>query len=281
MTPRKLNKRDFNKTFLPLVQKEKAHSKSGSSNPAMKEFDEHPFFKNVIKYAIIPIWEENRKAKKENKELVLSDELKYHGFVFEYSGAFYEGLKRLHDIPLFTLRGFSPRWLNNMKIAPQEWAIYNYANYRVVATGIYDTALLMVNDVLEIKKKPQDIKRSFIKNSEIFKNNLLEPLQNIDTLVAKYRDERNRYVHRSTRPEIDFVDNLYAYQTLKEAKEKGLYRGEIPSPRAAKEYYEKELNKKVTEMQKETKEIFSVSLAFLDALNPLYEKKYEFYKAKL
>lgn len=281
MTPRKLNKRDFNKTFLPLVQKEKAHSKSGSSNPAMKEFDEHPFFKNVIKYAIIPIWEENRKAKKENKELVLNDELKYHGFVFEYSGAFYEGLKRLHDIPLFTLRGFSPRWLNNMKIAPQEWVIYNYANYRVVATGIYDTALLMVNDVLEIKKKPHDIKRSFIKNSEIFKNNLLEPLQNIDTLVAKYRDERNRYVHRSTRPEIDFVDNLYAYQTLKEAKEKGLYRGEIPSPRAAKEYYEKELNKKVTIMQKETKEIFSASLAFLDALNPLYEKKYEFYKAKL
>ncbi|MCB9111021.1 MAG: hypothetical protein H6634_07210 [Anaerolineales bacterium] len=273
MTPKKLSKRDLKKVLLPLAQKEKTHHKSKSSNPAMKRFDDHPYFKNIIKYAIIPIWEENRKAKKDNKELVLTDELKYHGFVFEYSGAFYEGLKRLHDIPLFTLRGFSPRWMSNMKIVPQEWTIYNYANYRVVATGIYDTALLMVNDVLEIGKKPAKIKRDFINNSEIANHHLLEPLQQIDALVAKYREERNRYVHRSTRPEIDFVNNLYAYQTLKEAKEKGLYDKEIPSPKTAKEYYETELNKKVTEMQKETEEIFLAALAFLDALNPLYEKK--------
>lgn len=281
MTSRKLSKRDLKKVFLPLVQKEKAHGKSKSFSSAMKRFDEHPYFKNVIKYAIIPIWEENRKAKKEDKELVLNGELKYHGFVFEYSGAFYEGLKRLNDIPLFTLKGFSPRWLNNMKIAPQEWAIYNYANYRVVATGIFDTALLMTNDVLEIGKKPEKIYRGFIENSEIVKNHLLEPLQKIEKLTEKYRDERNLYVHRSTRPGIDFVDNLYAYQALKEAKEKGLYKKEIPSPKVAKEYYETELNKKVIEMQKETEEIFSAVIVFLDALNLLYEKKIESYKAKL
>jgi hypothetical protein len=275
MSPKKLSKRNLKKALFPLAQKEKAHTKSGSSNPAMKPFDEHPFYKNIIKYAVIPLWEENRISKKENKELLLSDELKYHGFVFEYSGAFYEGLKRLHDIPLFTLRGFSPRWMNNMRIAPQEWAIYNYANYRVIATGLFDTALLMVNDVLKIDKKPETIKRNFIDNDEIAKNNLLEPLEKIDSLVAKYRDERNRYVHRSTRPEIDFVDNLYAYQALKEAKEKGLYNKEIPSPKKAKEYYETELQKKVTEMQEETKEIFSAALEFLDAINPLYEKKIE------
>lgn len=280
MTPRKLNKRDFNKTFLSLAQKEKAHTKSKSSNPAMKAFDDHPYYKNILKYAIVPIWEENRKAKKENKELSLSYELTYHGFVFEYSGAFYEGLKRLHDIPSFTVRGFSLRWMTSMKIVPQEWAIYNYANYRVVATGIYDTALLMVNDVLEIGKKPEKIKRGFINNPEIAQDNLLEALKKIDALVAKYRDERNRYVHRSTRPEIDFVDNLYAYQVLKEAKEKGLYDKEIPSPKSAKLYYEMELNKKVTEMQKEIEEIFSAAIAFLDALNPLYEKKIEFYRTK-
>lgn len=273
MSPKKLSKRDLKKTFLPLAQKEKAHNKSKPSNPAMKRFDDHPYFKNVIKYAIIPLWEENRRTTKEKTDLVLSEELKYHAFVFEYSGAFYEGLKRLHDIPLFTQRGYSPRWMNNMKIVPQEWVIYNYANYRVVATGIYDTALLMVNDVLEIGEKPDKIKRNFINRPEISRNQLLEPLQQMDALVAKYRDERNRYVHRSSRPEIDFVNNLYAYQTLKEAKEKGLYEKEIPSPKSAKEYYETELNKKVTEMQNETEEIFSAAVEFLDALNPLYEAK--------
>jgi hypothetical protein len=273
MGKKKLSKRDLRKALLPLAQKEKAHNKSKPSNPAMQAFDEHPFFKNIVKYAIVPIWEENRKAKKEHKELTLIGELKYHGFVLEYSGAFYEGLKRLHDIPLFTLKGYSPRWMNDMKIAPQEWAIYNYANYRVIATGIFDTALLMVNDILEIGKKPETIKRKFMDHDEIAKNNLLDPLKKIESLIEKYRDERNRYVHRSTRPEIDFVDNLYAYQALKEAKEKGLYDKEIPSPKNAKEYYEMELQKKVTEMQEETKEIFTATLEFLDVLNPLYEKK--------
>ncbi|MBL8099751.1 MAG: hypothetical protein JNK81_11250 [Anaerolineales bacterium] len=281
MTSKKLSKRDLRKVFLPLAQKEKLHNKSRPSNLTMKQFDNHPYFKNIIKHAIIPIWEENRKSKKEGKEFFLNDELKYHGFVFEYSGAFYEGLKRLNDIPLFTLKGFSPRWLNNMKIAQQEWAIYNYANYRVVATGIYDTALLITNDVLELGKKPEKVYRNFIDNPEIAENQLLEPLQKIEELIAKYRDERNLYVHRSTRPEIDFVNNLYAYQTLKEAKEKGLYKKEIPSPKIAQKYYEAELNKKVDEMQEETEGIFSAVIAFLDVLNPLYEKKIEFYKGKI
>jgi hypothetical protein len=151
----------------------------------------------------------------------------------------------------------------------------------VVATGIYDTALLMVNDVLEIGEKPHKINREFISKPQIAENHLVEPLEKIDTLVAKYRNERNRYVHRSTRPEIDFVDNLYAYQALKEAKEKGLYDKEIPSPKKAKEYYETELNKKVAEMQRQTKEIFSAAIAFLDVLNPLYEKKIERFDTEL
>jgi hypothetical protein len=36
---------------------------------ALKQFDDHPFYKDLVKYAIIPAWEENRKAKKENREI--------------------------------------------------------------------------------------------------------------------------------------------------------------------------------------------------------------------
>jgi len=281
MTTKKLGKRDQRKIFFRLDQIEKAHTKSGSSNSAMKQFDEHPFYKNVMKYAVIPLFEENKKAKKENREIgELSEEFMYHFRVFEYSGPLYEALKRLNDVPLFARRGFSLQWMSKTKVTPQDWFVYNYANYRVIAYGLFDTALLMVNDVLDIKEEPKNVKSSFIKRTEIINNGLLPSLQKLDKVIQKYRDERNRYVHRSTRPDIDFVDNLAAYELLKEAKEQGLYKGDVPDRKKAQRYYEEERDKQIAKMQKETKEIFEAVIEFLDALDPLYERKIEEYQSK-
>ena len=282
MTHRKMNIKEQQRVFERLVQKNNARNKPKSSVPAMKPFDDHPFYKNVIQSAVIPLWEENKKAKGENREIEnLSEELIYHFYVFEYSAPLYESLKRLHDIPLFTLRGFSQRWMNNMKISPQDWFVYNYANYRVVAYGIYDTALLMVNDVLDIKEEPRRVNSKFINRPEIKDNMLHSPLEKLDKVIEKYRNERHKYVHRSTRPELDFVDNLAAYQLLKEAKEKGMYQGDVPDPKKARKYYEEERDKQVAKMQKENEEIFSSVVEFLDALNPLYERRIEAYSSKL
>ncbi len=280
MSPKKLSKRDQRKALTPLAQKEKAHNKARASNPAMKQFEEHPFYKNLMKYAIVPLFEENKKAKKENREISdLGEELMYHFRVFEYAGPFYEALKRIYDVPLFALRGFSLQWMSKTKVTPQDWFIYNYANYRVVAYGIFDTALLMVNDVLDIQEEPKKVRVSFIKRPEIVSNGLLPSLQKLDKVIEKYRDERNRYVHRSSRPEVDFVDNLAAYELLKEAKEKGLYKGDLPNQKKAHQYYEEERDKQVAKMQKETDEIFAAVIEFLDALHPLYEQKIEVYQS--
>jgi hypothetical protein len=203
----------------------------------------------------------------------------YHVRVFEYAGALYEALKRLHDIPAFSLRGFSQRWMSSVRIMPQDWFVYNYANYRLIAYGIFDTVLLIVNDVLDLKIDPRRVKRGFINKSEIADNNLLPSLQKLENLLEKYSDERNKYVHRSTRPEIDFVDNLAAYQLMKEAKEKGLYKGEVPDRKMAQKYYEDERDKKVLQMQEETDEIFTAVIEFLDALHHVYEQKIELFQS--
>ncbi len=280
MSPKKLSSKEQRKVFARLSQKQKASSKFSSSTSVMRQFDDHPFYKNLLKYAIIPAWEESRKAKRENREIgELSEELLYHIRVFEYAGSLYEALKRLHDIPAFTLRGFSPRWMSDVKIMPQDWFVYNYANYRVIAYGIFDTAQLVVNDVLDLKEKPRNVKSNFINRPEIASNNLLPSLQKLQNILAKYRDERHKYVHRSTRPEIDLVDNLAAYQLMKEAKEKGFYKGDVPDRKTAQKYYEDERDKQVVKMQKETDEIFAAIIGFLDALHPVYEQKIEAFQS--
>ncbi|MBN8656046.1 MAG: hypothetical protein J0M11_09940 [Anaerolineae bacterium] len=275
MSRNKLLTREKRKSPLAVLQnKERIRTKSRRVTPAMKPFEDHPFYKNVMKYAVVPLWKENQKAKQAGKEIEnLEGSLMYHFRVFEYAGSLYEGLKRLHDIPLFMQRGFSLSWMDKMNLAPQEWFVYNYSNYRVVATGIFDTALLVANDVLDIKIEPRNINRKFLNRPEIKENGLFASLEKIDQTVEQFRKERNKYVHRSTRPEIDFVDNLYAYHLLREAKEKGFYKGDLPTPKKANAYYNEERDKKTSEIRAETKKIFSAVIEFLDALSPVYLRK--------
>ena len=270
MTKKTLRSRN-NSKFLALKNKARAHTKSKPFTPELKKIENHPFYLNLLKYAIIPLWEKERQAKKEEKELEFDEQTKYHARVAQYSISLFEALKRLHDIPYFMEQNPNLTWMGNKNIAPQEWFIYHYANYRVVATGVLDTAILVVNDVLQINKKPEDVHRKkFLERKELTDNNIFHHLKTIDALLEKFRKERNEYVHRSERPEIDFVDNLNVYRFLKEAKERGLYKGQLPKQALAHAYFNEQRALKAKEMRRCTVELFEAVCEFLDKLNEIY-----------
>lgn len=273
MTKKNPRSRNKNK-FRELTNKERAGKKAKPLAPELKAIENHPFYQNLIKYAIIPVWEKERQAKKEKKELEPDDEMIYHAHVTQYAVSLFEALKRLHDIPYFMEQNPNLRWMENKNIAPQEWFVYHYANYRVVATGVLDTALLAVNDVLEMGMEPKDVHRKeFLKREELVKSGILPSLLKLDEIMEKYRRERNKYVHRSERPDIEFVDNLNIYRFLKEAKEKGLYKGQLPKQALAHAYFNEQRGLKAAELRKDTVEIFEAIHEFLDVLNPIYFEK--------
>jgi hypothetical protein len=270
MTKKTLRARNKSK-FLGLKNKARTQPKSKPFTPELKRIENHPFYQNLLKHAIIPIWEKEKQAKKEKKELELDEETKYQARVAQYAISLFEALKRLHDIPYFMEQNPSLRWMENKNIAPEEWFIYHYANYRVVATGVVDTVLLVVNDVLQINEKPQEIrKKKFLERRELCEHTIGSQLMSIDGLMEKYRKERNEYVHRSERPAIEFVDNLNIYRFLKEAKEKGLYKGQLPKQALAHAYFNEQRGLKAAEMRKDTVEIFEAVHQFLDRLNEIY-----------
>lgn len=278
MTRKKLRARNKNR-FIGLKNKERAGKKSKPLAPELKEIENHPFYQNLMKYALVPIWEKEKKAKKEKKEIELDEETKYHVRVSQYAISLFEALKRLHDIPYFMEQNPNLRWMENKNIAPQEWFVYHYANFRVVATGVLDTALLVSNDVLQINIEPRELRRkSFLERKELSGQGILPSLLELDGLMEKYRQERNKYVHRSENPDIDFVDNLNAYRFLKEAKEKGLYKGQLPKQSLAHAYFNEQRGIKAGEMRKDTVEIFEAIHEFLDVLNPIYFEKLSAFK---
>lgn len=272
MTKKKLRARNKSK-FIGLKNKERAGKKARPLAPELKAIEHHPFYENLMKYAIVPLWEKNKQAKKDNEELELDEGMLYHAHVAQYAISLFEALKRLHDIPYFMEKNPSLRNMENRNIAPQEWFVYHYMNYRVVATGVLDTVLLVVNDVLRIDITPGKLnRREFLQRDELSESGILPCLLKFDDLVQKYRDERNKYVHRSERPEIDFVNNLDAYRFLRAAKEKGLYKGQLPKQALAHAYFNEQRGIKAAELRKDTSEIFEAIHEFLDVLNPIYSQ---------
>jgi len=258
--------------FAELRNKTKKEVRKYSSpEDEIKRLESHPFYQNVIKHGLIPIWEVVREAKKEKREPVLNEELTYHLYVFQYASALFEAIKRLNDISIFIDQNPSLTLLENKNVAAQEWFVYHFANYRVVATGVFDTSLLVTNDVMRLGFEPKNCrKKDVLGHPKVIERGIAPSLTRLDELIEKHREERHKYVHRSERPDLDFVDNLNAYRFLKEAKDKGLYKGQLPKHTTAHLYFFQQRDKKSAELRAETIKICKAIAELLDALNPIY-----------
>lgn len=258
--------------FVELRNKTKLkRRKSNVVEDEAKKIEHHPFYQNVIKWGVIPLWEAYRKSPKDKQEIDLDKELTYHLYVYQYAFALYEAIKRLNDNPFFISQNPSVRLMENKNVATQEWFVYHYANYRVVATGIFDTVLLVINDVLQLGFEPRECRKKDIFNHpKVIERGIVPVLFTFDSTVEKYRMERHKYVHRSERPDLDFVDNLNVYRFMRELKEKGAYKGQLPKQAAAHMYFFEQRDKKITELRAGTIEICKSVTEILDVLNPIY-----------
>jgi hypothetical protein len=236
-----------------------------------KELEKHPYFATLVEKALIPIMQAKKRADDEKVQFEPTPVEQYHIDVFYRSASLHEAIKRLYDIPYFLMSNPSFKSLANHGVSPQDWFIYHYSNYRVIATGIYDTALIVTNVVLQINLPAKKCNNDSIrKNPKTIETQIDIPLKSLDLLIEKYREERNLYVHRSERPEIEFVDLLNGYRFLREAKEKGLYKGELPQEKAANALFIEQRNKKRAELVTETQKICSAIIQLCDVWRDAY-----------
>ena len=62
------NKKKKEKSFTPLINKERGRPKQKPLSPELKKIENHPFYQNLVKYGFIPLWEEHRKAQKTKRK---------------------------------------------------------------------------------------------------------------------------------------------------------------------------------------------------------------------
>ena len=247
-------------------------SASPSSTPSrFKEIETHPYYRALIDKALVPVMQAKKEADGEKKDFIPTQLQKYNIEVFFRSATLFEAVKRLDDIPYFLMN--NPQFANMAKhgVTPEDWFVYHYANYRVIATGIYDTALIAVNFLLRIDLPAKKCNNETIrKNPNVCEKKIDILLRELERALECYREERNLYVHRSERPEIKFVDQLKGYRFLKEAKDKGVYKGQLPDQTVVNALFLEQRNIKQRELKAETNIICSAILSLLDIWLPVY-----------
>jgi hypothetical protein len=237
----------------------------------LRELEEHLLFKDAVTNSLIPFMKAKKEAEDEKRKFVPNLQQQYGIEVFYNSYCLFEAVKRLYDILYIAKNNPNFTILSNHGVVPEDWFVYHYANFRVIATGIYDTALIVTNFLLKIDLPARKCTDQKIRhNPRVVEKKLDVPLAKLKTLIDKYRKERNSYVHRGERPKAKIVDNLKAYRFLKEAKEKGFYKKKLPNLEMEYRYFMEQRDQKCTEMKNGADEICSSVLELFGAWYPIY-----------
>jgi len=257
-----------------MAKRKPAHKKA-SPPPIipekLKELEVHAFLKDTVSNSLIPFMKAKKAADEKQIEFMPNTRQQYDIDVFYYVYCLYDAVKRLYDIPLYTRNNLPFTTLAHHGIGPEDWFDYHYANFRVIATGIYDTALIVTNYLLRIDLPTKDCTdRKISRHPGLVESGLNIPLGELRNSVQKYRDERNLFVHRSERPEVDFTNNLKAYRFLKEAQDKGFYKKKLPTPAMEHLYFQQQKERKCTEMTQEADEICTLISSLFVAWQPIY-----------
>ncbi len=133
----------------------------------------------------------------------------YHDGTFRYTANIINAIERMDLTPIFLKRFPRSETYDRHGLTLHRWVQYHYCNYLVAVTGVYDTALLLVNAVFALGLEPRDCRDRTVTFSERVKNTLVEQaLVDLDGVISPYRDPRNHFAHRNRLPDLGLLDDL-------------------------------------------------------------------------
>jgi hypothetical protein len=142
----------------------------------------------------------------------------YHVDVFQYLANLLTADDRLSYIEVFINKFPRPRTYERKGITEDRWIKYHYSNYYATMVTIFDTALLLVNEVFILGLDPKECnERTILKNSNIEFTKVGKALLELKNVTEKYRHPRNLAFHRGQDIDLGFLQVPSALSLLQRA----------------------------------------------------------------
>ena len=148
----------------------------------------------------------------------LNNLLSYHFYVFQYMANLLSAVERLSHIEVFINKFPSPKTYEKNGITEDRWIEYHYSNYNGTQVTIFDTAVLLVNEVLILGLGPKECnERTVLRNSKVEFTKVGKALQKLRNDTEKYRNPRNLAVHRGQETDLGVLQVPSALSLLQKA----------------------------------------------------------------
>jgi hypothetical protein len=157
-----------------------------TASDKLKEIETHSYYRTLIEKALVPIVQAKKEADGEKRAFSPTPIQQYNIDVFYRSASLFEAVKRLYDISYFIMNNPQFKSMANHGVTPEDWFVYHYSNYRVIATGIYDTALIVVNFLLRIDLPAKECNNSTIRRHLKVREKKIDiPLKGLDKVLRE------------------------------------------------------------------------------------------------
>jgi hypothetical protein len=131
------------------------------------------------------------------------DLLAYHVDVFQYMTNLLNSVERLSHIEVYINKFPCPKTYEKNGITEDRWIKYHYSNYNATQVTIFDTAILLVNEVLILGLDPKECnERTVLKNTKVEFTKTGKALKKLKGVTEKYRKPRNLAAHRGQEIEL-------------------------------------------------------------------------------
>lgn len=138
-------------------------------------------------------------------------------------------IERIRAISVYVSTFPTPKKYSKNGIMKKDWIAYHYANFEVAKVSLYDSTLLLVNQVFVLGLRPQNCNKETVRENEWIKNSkdISDSIDAIEKVTRESRYPKNLFIHRGILPNLDNIDFLDIFDRTSSYSDLGISTTEL------------------------------------------------------
>ena len=162
-------------------------------------------------------------------QIEYTEKEQYHTSVFKCCYNIYNTIERINAISVYVSEFPTPKKYSKKGINKKDWITYHYANFQMAKVSLYDSVLLLVNEIFALGLRPQNCNKETVRENEQIKNSkdIADSIDAIEKVTTESRYPKNLFIHRGILPNLDNIDFLDIFDRTSSYSDLGISTTEL------------------------------------------------------
>ena len=162
-------------------------------------------------------------------QIEYTEKEQYHTSVFKCCYNIYNTIERINAISVYVSEFPTPKKYSKKGINKKDWITYHYANFEMARVSLYDSALLLVNQIFTLGLRPQNCNKETVRKNKWLENSkdITDSIDALEKVTTDSKYTRNLFLHRGILPNLDNIDLLEIIERSSSSSDLGISTPEL------------------------------------------------------